>query len=279
MDSVKETENKVEKELTILFLGDVFGEKGVEIITEYIPKLKQKYNVDVVIAQSENASGRKGLISKDYNKMKKAGVDIFTLGNHVWAKDDIFNIINNKDLIRPANIDSSYPGHGTEIFEIKPGVTLRVTSLMGITFNKLLKPWGQETADNFFDTIDSIIEYREKADFHFIDFHAETTSEKYVLGLYLDGKIDAICGTHTHVQTNDAHVLQHGTCYLTDAGMCGPYDCAIGANFEEVYQHMRYNSKVKLCPSMNASQLNGAVIKLHTDKSKNSIELINIKPY
>lgn len=277
MNNVKnQNENKM---LNILFLGDVFGIKGIEIIEKYIPVLKEQYDIDIVIAQSENVSGRKGLIKEDYLRMKKAGVDVFTLGNHVWAKKEILSIINNNDIVRPANVNSSYPGQGSSVITTKKGVTLRVTSLMGITFNKLLKPWEQESADNFFDTIDSIIKYRENTDFHFIDFHGETTSEKYVLGLYLDGKIDAICGTHTHVQTNDAHVLPKGTCYLTDAGMCGPYDCAIGANYQEVYEHMRFNSKKAFISSDNPAQLNGAIIKLNTDKTKNEIKLINIRPY
>ncbi|WP_027334685.1 TIGR00282 family metallophosphoesterase [Mycoplasmopsis felifaucium] len=276
-----QVENKIrtEKTLNILFLGDIFGSSGIKIVKKYLPELRKKHNIDVVIAQSENVSGRKGLNRSDYEKLKSAGVDIFTLGNHVWAKDDILSIINKNELVRPANIDNSYPGSGSNVFYLKNDISLRVTSLMGITFNKLLKPWGQETADSFFDTIDSIIEFKEKTDFHFVDFHAETTSEKYVLGLYLDGKIDAICGTHTHVQTNDAHVLPKGTCYLTDAGMCGPYDCAIGANFDEVYEHMRYNAQKKFLTSKNPSQLNGAVIKLHTNKKLNSIKLINIRPY
>nr|WP_318024030.1 TIGR00282 family metallophosphoesterase [Mycoplasmopsis primatum] len=268
-----------EKELSILFIGDIFGTPGIKMVKKHLPELRKKYNADVVIAQSENVSGRKGLEKKDYQELKSAGVDIFTLGNHVWAKSDILNIINNDDLIRPANINPGYPGKGTQVFKLKNDISLRVTSLMGITFNKLLKPWTQDSADNFFDTIDSIREYQEKTDFHFIDFHAETTSEKYVLGLYLDGLVDAICGTHTHVQTNDAHVLPKGTCFVTDAGMTGPYDCAIGANFQEIYEHMRFGAMKVFKTSNNPTQFNGVYLKLNTNKKKNHIELIKILPY
>lgn len=271
-------ETKTEKNITVLFIGDVFGKSGIDIITKYIPLLKEKYKVDVVIAQSENASGRKGLIQKDYIKMKEAGVDIFTFGNHVWAKSEILKFIDNPDIVRPANIKSSYPGKGSQVYKLKNGATLRVTSLMGIIFNKLLKPWGEDEADCFFDKIDQIIENGEKTDFHFVDFHAETTSEKNVLGVYLDGKVDALCGTHTHVQTNDAHVLKNGTCYLTDAGMCGPSDAAIGANVKEVYENMRFNMRSKFKASTNPAQFNGAILRLSTDRKKNSIELINIRP-
>ncbi len=269
------TENK---ELNILFIGDVFGKPGVDMLTKVLPDLKKQYNVDVTIAQSENVSGRKGFEEKDYLLMKKAGVDLFTLGNHVWSKPEILKIINNPDLIRPANIAKTYPGFGSQVYTTAKGITLRVTSLMGITFNKLLAPWHQEYADNFFDTIDNIINYETKADFHFIDFHAETTSEKYVLGLYVDGKVDGICGTHTHVQTSDAHVLPKGTCYLTDAGMVGPYNCAIGANFDEVYRKMRFDEHIKFQVSKNKCQFNGAILKLHSNKKLNEIIPIKILP-
>ncbi|MBT1338973.1 TIGR00282 family metallophosphoesterase [Mycoplasma bovis] len=266
------------KELKILFIGDIFGTPGIKMVEKHLSKLKSEYAVDVVIAQGENVSGRKGLDQKDYLRLKKAGVDIITLGNHVWAKSDILNIINNPDLVRPANIDAGYPGKGSQIYTLKNGVTLRVTSLMGITFNKLLKPWTQEVANSFFDAIDSIRQYQQKTDFHFIDFHAETTSEKYVLGLYLDGLVDAVCGTHTHVQTNDAHTLPNGTCFISDAGMTGPYNSAIGANFEEVYRHMRFDEKILFATSNNPCQFNGVFLHLNTDKRKNKIVHITILP-
>ncbi|MBZ4212612.1 YmdB family metallophosphoesterase [Mycoplasma sp. U97] len=262
------------KKINILFIGDIFGQPGIDTVKNYLPYLKKKHKIDIVIAQAENVSGRKGFEEKDYIELKNAGVDVFTLGNHVWAKNDILNIIHNNDVVRPANVNHSYPGEGTRLIKINENITLRVTALMGITFNKLMKPWEQESANNFFDTMDTIINFAEKADFHFVDFHAETTSEKYVLGLYLDGKVDAICGTHTHVQTNDAHVLPKGSCYITDVGMTGPKDCAIGANFDEVYRHMRYNEKIPFVPSNNPCQFNAVVIQLSTNR-KNKIFPIN----
>ncbi|WP_029905548.1 TIGR00282 family metallophosphoesterase [Mycoplasmopsis opalescens] len=273
--------NKKNKQIRILFFGDIFSENGIIAVAKNIDKIKQKYNVDFTIAQAENVTDRKGFSEEDYSRLKKIGIDAFTLGNHVWAKDGIFNIINCNDVIRPYNIPSSYAGHGSSVFKVNNS-TLRVTSMMGICFNKLLKPWGDEYALNFFDAADSLINNsaNQKADFHFMDFHAETTSEKYTFALYLDGKIDAFCGTHTHVQTNDAHVLPKGTCYITDVGMCGPYDCSIGANFQEVYEHMRYQSRSIFRPSENQSQVNAAYIELNTiDKHLNKIEAIKILPY
>ncbi|EFF41129.1 TIGR00282 family metallophosphoesterase [Mycoplasmopsis alligatoris] len=265
------------KDLTLLFLGDIFGEPGIAIVEKYLPSLIKEHNIDFVIAQSENVSDRKGLTETDYLRLKEAGVSAFTLGNHVWSKSDILKIINNKDVIRPLNIETTYPGQGTSVFMIGDK-SLRVTSLMGITFNHLLPPWEEEYANNFFDCIDQVIENDEKTDFHFVDFHAETTSEKNVLGLYLDGKIDAICGTHTHVQTNDAKILPNGTAYITDAGMSGPMNSAIGANYEEVYQKMRYGSRLKYKVSTNVAQFNSVLIKLSTNRKTNTITPINIMP-
>ncbi|ADE19981.1 TIGR00282 family metallophosphoesterase [Mycoplasma crocodyli] len=266
------------KGINLLFLGDVFGELGIKIIEDMLPGLIKKWKIDFVVAQSENVSDRKGFIEADYLRLKAAGVNAFTLGNHVWSKPDILKIINNEDIIRPLNIEESYPGKGSNIFTLPNDVTIRVTSLMGITFNHLLPPWEEEYANNFFDYIDDIIENGRKSDFHFIDFHAETTSEKNVLALYLDGKIDGICGTHTHVQTNDARILPNGTAFITDAGMSGPSNCAIGANFQEVYEKMRYGSKVRYKAGNNEPQFNGVLMQLNINKKLNKITPINIGP-
>ncbi len=259
------------KNLNILFIGDIFGNPGIEKVEEELLNLKEKYAIDFVIAQSENVSGRKGFLKKDYDKLSIAGVDAFTLGNHVWAKKEILNIIDNKNIIRPLNIEEHYPGNGSSVFEIN-GTTLRVTSLMGITFNKLLSPWKEEYANSFFDAIDKLIE-TDESDFHFIDFHAETTSEKNVLAVYLDGKVDALIGTHTHVQTNDAKIFEKNLAFVSDAGMTGPSNCAIGANFQEVYEKMRFDSFSRFQVSKNISQFNGVVVQLNKKKSK--IKLIN----
>lgn len=261
------------KQLKIIFIGDIFAQAGVETVAKYLPKLKEKYNYDFVIAQAENVSGRKGLEKKDYLILKEIGVDVFTMGNHVWAREGIAEIIYNHDVIRPANINNKYAGQGSVVFQIGD-VTLRVTSMMGILFNKLLPPWDEEYADSFFDKFDEIYN-QEQADFHLIDFHAETTSEKSVFSLYVDGKVSAFVGTHTHVQTNDARILPGGTAYITDVGMTGPANCAIGLNYQEVYEKMRFNSFKKFQVSKNKTQLNAVYIELHEYKPA-KIEAINI---
>lgn len=260
------------KSLNVLFIGDIFGKSGLEKVANELKQIKEKYKIHFVIAQAENVSGRKGMSIQDFNELKKIGVNAFTLGNHVWAKKEIYEIINSKEIIRPLNINEHYPGHGTSVFDID-GIKLRVTSLMGITFNPLHSPWQEHQANNFFDAIDKIIE-KDNSDYHIIDFHAETTSEKSVLGLYLDGKVSAVLGTHTHIQTNDAKILPNNTIYITDVGMTGPANAAIGANYKEVYEKMRYDSKEPFKTSNNKPQFNAVVLRL-SKKLKPKIITIN----
>ena len=254
--------------MRILFIGDVFGDAAIVALGKHLKKIVIKEKIDFVIVQGENVSGRKGMIPSDYKKLKDAGVDAFTMGNHVWAKSEIFSIIENKDIIRPYNIDKRYAGHGYSIFKVK-GKTLRVSSFLGISFNELYGEWKQKTADNFFDAFDEL-QAGEKVDYEFIDFHAETTSEKNVFGLYVDGKVNALVGTHTHVQTNDAQIFPKGTAYLTDAGMTGPITSAIGASYETIYKRMRTGAKVRFGVSQNSIRLHGAIISMN--KNGNKIE-------
>ncbi|MCR8613261.1 MAG: TIGR00282 family metallophosphoesterase [Mycoplasma sp.] len=254
--------------MKILFIGDIFGKKGKEFVIEHLPSLIKDNNVDFVIAQGENITNRKGLNVNDYNELRNAGVNVFTMGNHVWADKGISDLIkNNENVIRPYNVNKSCPGVGSMIFEVN-NKKIRVTSLMGIAFNKLNKPWKQEYSNNFFDAMDEILESsNDDIYIDFVDFHGETTSEKAVFSLHYDGKVDVIVGTHTHVQTSDERILPKGTAFITDAGMTGPKNSAIGANFEEVYKRMRFNERAKFKESMNSAQFNGVLVTKDDDKS------------
>ena len=256
--------------MNILFLGDVFGMPSVEALEKHLPKIINKEKVDFVIVQGENISGRKGLVESDYNRLKAAGVDAFTMGNHVWAKRGIKSIINKRDIIRPYNISDKYPGHGTSIFTVK-GKKIRISQLMGIGFNKLGYGWGQDYADNFFDAFDKL-DNLAPVDFHIVDFHGETTSEKNVFGLYADGRASAVIGTHTHVQTSDARILPYGTAYITDAGMTGPINSAIGADWDSVYQKMRYDRMSRFEVADTPIELNGVMLSFN--KTGNKIKAI-----
>ena len=256
--------------MKILFIGDIFGEPGLAGLEKHLPKIIIKEKIDFVIAQGENVSGRKGLVASDYARLKAIGVDVITMGNHVWAQRGIKDIIENKDIIRPYNIQKGYPGHGTNTFK-KKGKTIRVTSLLGQEFNDLRTGWKQTRADSFFDAFDKIHK-TDKSDIHIVDFHGEVTSEKNVFGIYVDGKATGVFGTHTHVQTNDARILPKGTAYVTDAGMTGPINSAIGADYESVYRKMRYNEMSKFEVSTNSVQLNGVILEVN--KLENKIKLI-----
>ena len=256
--------------MKILFLGDIFGEPAIKALEKHLLKIINKNKIDFVIAQCENVSGRKGLIPSDYNRLLKAGINAFTMGNHVWAKQEIKSIINNKNIIRPYNVFNKYPGKGTRVFTIK-GKKIRISQLMGISFNKLGYGWQEQEASNFFDAFDKLHRL-SKVDYHIIDFHGETTSEKNVFGLYTDGKATAVLGTHTHIQTNDAKILPKGTLYITDLGMTGPTNSAIGASYETVYQKMRYDSKKPFKVSNNPIRLSGVIMNLN--KNKNEIKAI-----
>lgn len=256
--------------MNVLFIGDIFGEPGIAALEKHLQNFINKNHIDFVIAQGENASGRKGLVPSDYNRLKKAGIDVFTMGNHVWAKKQILDIIENQDIIRPYNIEKGYKGRGTNVFTVK-GKKIRVTSLLGYEFNDLRVGWDQERADNFFDAFDKINK-TDKSDFHIIDFHGEVTSEKNVFGIYVDGKATALLGTHTHVQTSDARILPKGTAYITDAGATGPINGAIGADYKTVYRKMRYGEPVRFKVSNNSVELNGVILKL--TKKSTTIETI-----
>lgn len=249
--------------MKVLFIGDVFGEPGISALEKHLVKIIRKHKIDFTIAQAENVSGRKGLIEKDYLRLKAAGVDAFTIGNHVWAKDGIFSIIENDDIIRPYNISKGYPGMGTRVFKVK-GKTIRVTSLLGQEFNELRGGWKENKASSFFKAFDKI-DSKSNSDYHIVDFHAEVTSEKNVFGLYADGRATGVFGTHTHVQTNDARVLPKGTAYITDAGMTGPINSAIGADYESVLKKMKDNKASRFVTSTNPVDLNGVILKINKD--------------
>lgn len=255
--------------MKILFIGDVFGEPAIAMLEKHLKKIIIKNKIDFVIVQGENVSGRKGLVPSDYNRLKACGVNAFTMGNHIWAKPQIRKIINNPDIIRPYNVKHSYPGKGYQVFTVK-GQTIKVLTLMGIAFNNLYTGWKEPNASCFFDAFDKFEKESPKTDFTFVDFHGETTSEKNVFGLYVDGKINGMVGTHTHIQTNDAKVLPKGTAFITDAGMTGPINCAIGASYDTVYRKMRFNERVRFGVSTNPIQMQGAILSFN--KNGNEID-------
>lgn len=207
--------------MKILAVGDVVGENGLNKLKEILPALKQREKIDFTIVNGENVAGGMGITEKLYKQIIFAGADVVTLGNHTWAKKDIFGFIDDEKIIRPANLPSNVVGKGYNIFNCK-NKKIAVISLLGRTNMGIL-------SENPFIEADRIIEnIKSKVDYIIIDFHAEATAEKIAFANYIDGKATIIFGTHTHVQTADECILPKGTAYITDIGMTGPIDSIIG---------------------------------------------------
>jgi hypothetical protein len=216
--------------LKLLFVGDIVGRPGRYALTHALGRLVDRHCVDLVIANGENAAAGFGLTAEVAREIFDAGVDVITSGNHIWDKKEIFAFFDREPrLLRPANYPPGLPGKGGGVFKTAGGVPIGVINLEGRAFmNNLDCPF--RAADALIDEISA------QAKIIFVDFHAETTSEKISLGYYLDGRISALIGTHTHVQTADERILPGGSAYLTDVGMTGSRDSVIGIRKEEAIE-------------------------------------------
>ncbi|EKK20907.1 TIGR00282 family metallophosphoesterase [Fructilactobacillus florum] len=216
--------------MQFLFLGDIVGERGMELVSEYLPRLKHDFKPQVTIVNGENVTktGR-GISHKLFKQLMTAGADVVTLGNHAWNNAEIFDFIaDTPQLVRPLNYPGDQvPGKGYSILNVN-GVQVAVVNLQGRVF--------MELTDDPFRALDKLLQepQLQAVSVIFVDVHAETTSEKKALALYFDGRVTAMIGTHTHVQTTDAQILPRGTAFLTDAGMTGPAEGVIGMTYESV---------------------------------------------
>lgn len=241
--------------MRVLFIGDVVGRKGREMLATYLPKLKQKYRPTLTVVNGENAAGGKGINEKTYREMMECGAQVITMGNHTWDKREIFEFIDDAPkLVRPANFPDGTPGEGMRFFKANT-TEVAVINLQGRTF---LPP-----LESPFEKADELIEMAKKrTPVIFVDFHAEATSEKQAMGWYLDGKVSAVVGTHTHVQTADNRVLPKGTAFLTDVGMTGPYDGIIGMDREVVMKRFLTHLPVRFEVATGRGQLSGTYIEI-----------------
>ena len=207
--------------MKILAVGDIVGESGVRKLKEVLPVIKRQEEIDFVITNGENSAGGMGITEKNFNDILLAGTDVVTMGNHTWGKKDIFRFIDNPQIIRPANYPKGVVGKGIGIYECNNKKIAVMNFLGRVDLNVL-------TENPFVMAKEMVEEIPESVDMIFIDFHAEATAEKIAMGRYLDGKITALWGTHTHVQTADEQILPNGTGYITDLGMTGPKNSVIG---------------------------------------------------
>ena len=218
----------------ILVFGDVVGELGCAVFAKHVPNLITQLNADFVVVNGENScnTGR-GITPKLVSFFKQHGVDVVTSGNHIWASKEIAEYLEfqHQDLLRPANFPSDCPGKGVVLLS-KNGVSLAVINLQGRVFMR-------ELLDCPFKAADSLMTYlKNKADLILVDFHAETTSEKMAIGHYLDSRVTAVVGTHTHVQTADERILPGGTAFMTDLGMCGALNGMLGMRKDVIIKHL-----------------------------------------
>ncbi len=250
--------------LHIMFLGDIVGDPGCEAIKKWVPRLKEKYTLDVVIANCENASSNgKGISRKRVETLKESGIDILTSGNHIWNKKEIYAVLDERnDFIRPANYPSQCPGKGYCFWNVK-GETIAVLNLQGNVFM-------DKHLDCPFKTALSLLTFlKSKANIIIVDFHAEATSEKQCLGIYLDGQVSAVLGTHTHVQTADERILPKGTAFITDAGHCGPLDSVIGNKFDSVSRLFLMQMPTRFeVEDKGAVVISGVFFKINTKNGK-----------
>lgn len=257
--------------MKILVIGDVFGKPGRQIIKNYLDRLKQKYQIDLTIANVENSTHGKGISWQHYQELKQYGIDVMTSGNHIFDCEETQKFIQKvDDLLRPANSNPYHPGKGSILLEIKKK-KVRITNLLGTVF------MPSTGAANPYYVLEKIEAYKDYH-IHLVDFHAQATAEKIALAIFFDGRINALWGTHTHVQTADERIMPKGTAFITDVGMTGPSQGVIGAEPNCIIQRSREGLPVKIIPDNSSGQLNGIVITIDDNTNKTThIERIMLK--
>lgn len=256
--------------MRLLFIGDIVGKIGREAITTYLSRLKQTYRPTVTIVNAENAAHGKGLTEKIYKDLLREGVDFMTMGNHTYGQRQIYDFIDSANrMVRPANFPEEAPGVGMRFIQINE-IKLAIINLQGRAFM-------QDIDDPFKKADELINEAKKETDYIFVDFHAETTSEKNAMGWYLDGRASAVVGTHTHIQTSDERILPGGTGYITDVGMTGFYDGILGINRHEVITRFITSLPQRhVVPDEGRSVLSGVIIDINKEGRTTHIERVLI---
>jgi metallophosphoesterase (TIGR00282 family) len=254
----------------ILFLADVFGAAGRVAVEQRLTPLREELGAAFCIVNGENAADGRGLTPKLADKLLAAGADVVTLGNHVWVRDELGPYLAESErVIRPANVASGSPGRALAVAPATDGTPVAVINLLGWLF--------LDVALGPFEVVDELVEQaRQLADVVVVDFHAEATSEKVALSRYLDGRVTAVIGTHTHVQTSDARVQPGGTAAITDAGMSGPHDSVIGVEAELAIRRMRTGRPVRFRPAESGVRLEGVVVDCDADGRATAIDALKV---
>ncbi|OPX35358.1 metallophosphoesterase [candidate division KSB1 bacterium 4484_188] len=247
--------------MNILFIADIVGNEMIDIILDVLPRLRNQYKLDFIIANAENADRGKGVLPKQVEKLKAGGIHCLTSGNHIWEPRKKEVLVQYAGyLLRPLNYPPGNIGIGSTVIS-NNGLKLAVLNLQGRSF--------MYTIDCPFAAAEKEIRrLRSETPFILVDFHAEASAEKQAMGWFLDGKVSAVVGTHTHVQTADERILPGGTAYITDTGMCGPFDSVIGMDIQKAIDRFRLQSQIYYVMAKNNLRFNGVVIRIDENKNK-----------
>jgi len=259
--------------MNILCIGDIFGRPGRVVLKELLPKLIDQHKIDFVIVNGENAAGGKGISDKVCVELFKNPIDVITAGNHIWEHKSIHPYFSTHPIVRPLNTAEVQPGRGWMIKKGRNGVSVAVICLQGIVF---MDDKGAKVVNPFNIIDEELTRISELAKVVVIDMHAETTSEKRALAWYLDGRVTALVGTHTHVQTADEEVLPKGTAYISDLGMTGPHDSVIGLDKDVAIYRFRTGDKRKYEVAKGGVRIEGVVIKIDETTGR-AVEIKRIK--
>ena len=249
--------------MKILFIGDIYGDPGIDYLLENITHLRQTYQPNLMIANAENAANGRGITKKIYKKLMQAGISLITMGNHTWKNPELKNFIEDANIIRPMN-DGSNIGSGYKIINYN-GTKILVMNALG-------KAFMNEEYEQPFMMVKDVLE-KESYDYSFLDFHAETTSEKIAMAYFLEGKLDMMVGTHTHVQTNDDRQLENGTLFISDVGMTGPLEGIIGVKKEIIIDRFVHKQSRPNEVATGKRQLNACLFTIGIHKKIEKIHL------
>jgi len=250
--------------IKVLFIGDIFAKPGRRIVTNLLPKIIEEKEIDLTIANGENLAGGLGITPRTAQEMFNAGIDVLTTGNHLWDKKEIMEYLPAEErILRPANYPPNAPGNCLYITEIKNKGKIAIFNLMGRIFTLPIDcPF--RTADYYISKIQEMNEIKVI----FVDMHAEATAEKMALAWYLDGRVSAVIGTHTHIQTADERILPNGTAYITDAGMTGSHDSVIGIRPKDAINRFLLQIPSRFNPAKENLMLNSVIISVDENSGK-----------
>lgn len=252
-----------------LIVGDVVAGIGLRALLDRLPALRERYAPDLVVVNAENAADGTGTSARQARELLDAGVDVLTGGNHTLRRRDLLDVLRDEPrVLRPQNLDASAPGSALAVVDTPAGPAA-VVNIMGAVF--------LDATESPFDIVDGLVERaRAAARWVFVDHHAEATSEKVAMGWYLDGRVSAVVGTHTHVQTADARLLHHGTAYITDLGMTGPHDSVIGVRTDIIVSRFRHGTRGRFTPAEEGVRIQGVVVSCDVDGRATAIERVDI---